>query len=297
MNLLITGAWRNAVQYCDTLKENAHQIIYMQNESDALPCDPAWVEGVVCNGLFLYHDVQAFTSLRYVQLTSAGYDRVPVDELLQRGVTLKNARGVYSIPMAEHAVAAALYFYRNLRFFADNQQNHTWQKDRDLRELNGATVCVIGCGSVGAECAKRFAAFGCEVLGLDIDTAPKDFFRQIHPIDALNDILGAADVVVLTLPLTEKTKGLVDEAFLHSLKDGCLLINIARGGIVCTDALITALSKRRICAALDVFEEEPLCGDSPLWSMENVLITPHNSFVSDKTADRLARLILSGLTE
>lgn len=295
MNLLVTGAWRDAETYIPLLQERGNQVAFLPNEAGALPCDPAWVEGVVCNGLFLYHDIQKFTSLRYVQLTSAGFDRVPAAYLAKRGVTLKNARGVYSIPMAEHAVAMTLYFYRNLRLFAQQQKNKVWQKDRNLRELSGRTVCIIGCGSVGTECAKRFCAFGCEVIGLDIDPAEKEGFQKVNDIKNREAVLCAADVVILTLPLTEHTKGMADETFLRSLKDGCLLVNIARGGIIRTDALIKALRERELYAALDVFEEEPLDADSPLWSMENVLITPHNSFVSDKIGDRLSRLIAEGL--
>lgn len=297
MNLLLTGAWRDAGRYISLLERHGHRVVWMQNESDALPCSPEWVEGVVCNGLFLSHSADAFTSLKYVQLTSAGYDRVPLHTFTQRGVTLRNARGVYSIPMAEHAVAGVLHFFRNSRFFFENQQKHLWQKDRTLRELCGSTVCIIGCGSVGTECAKRFEAFGCKVIGIDIESGQRQFFSRIYPIGELYDAIGDADAVILTLPLTPETKGLANERFFKALKDGCVLVNVARGAVVQTQAMIDALNTRHLFAALDVFEEEPLDPADPLWSLDNVIITPHNSFVSDRTADRLSRLILDGLTE
>lgn len=296
MNLLLTGAWRDAKKYIPLLEEFGHRVVFMQNEADALACDPGWVEGAVCNGLFLSHDPDDFVSLRYVQLTSAGFDRVPLEQFTRRGVTVNNARGVYSIPMAEHAAASVLYFFRHGKSFFEKQKLHLWQKDRDLRELSGSTVCIIGCGSVGTECAKRFGAFGCKVFGIDIDCSQKQYYDRIDPIEEMYRVISLADAVILTLPLTESTAGLADERFFDCLKDGCVLVNIARGGIVRTDALIKALSERELYAALDVFEEEPLDEISPLWETENVLITPHNSFVSDKTADRLSALILKGLT-
>ena len=295
MKLLLTGAWRDAQKHASLLSDMGHEIIFLQYEADPLPCDPREVEGVVCNSLFLHHDIRLFEKLRYIRLTSAGFDRVDTDYIASRGIELYNARGVYSIPMAEHAVAAVLNLYRHFASFVRRQEVRCWQKDRSLSELYGKTVCILGCGSVGTECAKRFAAFGCRVVGLDLVTQPKPSFETIYPISETEKAIAAADVVILTLPLTEQTEGMVDKAFLDTLKDGCVLVNIARGKLVDSAALIEELKKRRISAALDVFDEEPLPSDSPLWGMENVLITPHNSFVSDAVGDRLSRLIIEGL--
>lgn len=296
MNLLITGAWQDAAQHIPQLRAEGHQVVFMQNETDSLPCDPEWVEGVICNGLFLSHEIQLFTSLKYIQLTSAGLDRVPLDVIRAREIVLRNARGVYSIPMAEHAISATLYFYRKMQTFTENQTNCLWQKQRDLRELFGKTVVIIGCGSVGEECAKRFKAFGCEIIGVDEDDADRECFEKVYHNDRLHETIASADIVLLTLPLTPQTKGMVDNVFLESLKDGCVLINIARGGLIRCDALIQALSKREIYAALDVFDEEPLTESSPLWAMENVLITPHNSFVGEGNRQRLKNVILHNLS-
>ena len=295
MNLLLTGAWRDAKKFIPLLEENGHKVVFMQYEQDELPCEPAWVEGAVCNGLFLSHSAEAFSSLSYVQLTSAGFDRVPLEYFHKRGITVNNARGVYSVPMAEHAVAAVLDIYRHAGSFYENRSKHIWQKDRGLRELCGSRVCVIGCGSVGAECAKRFAAMGCEVVGVDINVFENEFFSRIFPIGDIYNVISGTDVVILTLPLTDETRGLADERFFAALKDGCVIVNIARGALIRTEALLKALGERELYAALDVFETEPLDPDDPLWAEPNVMITPHNSFVSDKTADRLNEKILAGL--
>lgn len=296
MRLLLTGAWRSAEKYILLLRRSGHEVVFMQNESDTLPCSPEWAEGVICNGLFLYHSIRAFEQLRYIQLTSAGFDRVDMEYIKTRGITIHNARGVYSIPMAEHAVAAVLNLYRSFPRFVKNQERHLWKKERSLQELYGSTVCVIGCGSVGEECAKRFSAFGCRITGIDLVTSPKAYFDVIYPIAQMREAISAADVVILTLPLTKQTVGMVNGAFLAALKDGCVLVNIARGKLIDSSALIAELRDRRIYAALDVFEEEPLSSESSLWRQDNVLITPHNSFVGSGTEERLNSLIMENLT-
>lgn len=297
MRLLITGAWKEAGKYIPLIEKQGHSVAFMQQESDKLPCSYSWAEGVICNGLFLHHDISEFVNLKYIQLTSAGMDRVPVDYITENNIELYNARGVYSVPMAEHAVSAILNIFRSSRFFFENQAEHIWKKKRDLRELCGSTVCVIGCGSVGTECAKRFSAFGCTLTGVDIKPFDSSYFSTIYGFADIKEAISKADVIVLTLPLSEKTESLVDEAFLSCLKQDCVLVNISRGKIIDTDALTDALSKHKISAALDVFEDEPLAEDSPLWSMENVIITPHNSFVGDRNDRRLSDLIIQGLID
>ena len=295
MRLLITGVWAQAEKNIPALKSRGHDVAFMQRERDDLPCDPLWVEGVVCNGLFLYHDIRAFKKLKYIQLTSAGLDRAPLDYIKQNDITLNNARGVYSVPMAEFAVCLVLQLYKQAEFFRDNQKAHSWEKHRGLRELCGKNVLILGCGSVGVECAKRFSAFGCEVFGVDVVSFENRYFKRIFEIDMLNEVIPSADVIVLTLPLTEKTEGLVDSEFLNSLKQGCTIVNISRGKIIDASALVDSLKNKDLYAALDVFDEEPLSHDSPLWDMKNVIVTPHNSFVGEGNGKRLTDLIIGNL--
>ena len=167
MNLLITGAWQEAREHFDEIEALGHSIVFMQQEKDALPCDPGWVEGTICNGLFLHHPIDAFPNLRFIQLTSAGFDRVDMAYVQSHGIEIHSARGVYSIPMAEFALCGVLRLYKQTRFFEENQRAHRWEKHRGLRELFGKTVVIVGCGSVGTECAKRFSAFGCRVIGAE----------------------------------------------------------------------------------------------------------------------------------
>lgn len=295
MKLLVTGAWRCTQEQLAQLRDLGHEVIFMQNESDSLPVEPQWVEGLICNGLFLHHDIGLFSNLRFIQLTSAGFDRVPMEEVNRRGITICNARGVYGIPMAEFALCGVLQLYKQSRFFYENQKKQEWIKHRGLLELWGKQVTIVGCGNIGQECAKRFAAFDCHVIGVDIFQAELPHIEKMYHISHLTDVLPESDVVVLTLPLTEQTHHLFCKETLDTMKPGAILVNIARGGVVDTEALTEALQNRLGGAVLDVFEEEPLQAESPLWSMENVLITPHNSFQGDCNGQRLHHVILANL--
>ena len=295
MNLLITGAWNCDQTQLEAISRLRHTVFFLQNEKDPLPVPYELVEGVICNGLFLYHPVQKFTNLRYIQLTSAGFDRVPMDIVCEKGIEIHNACGVYSIPMAEFAVCGVLRLYKQSDYFAENKKQRIWQKRRDLMELHGKTVCILGCGSVGTECAKRFGAFGCRVIGVNRHPRKDDHYKNIVPLASLDKVLPTADVVVLSLPLTDESRYLINESRLASLKQGAVLVNIARGAVVDTQALIRWLQEKRGFAVLDVFEEEPLPEDSPLWQLDNVIITPHNSFVGEGNGQRLFDVIINNL--
>ncbi len=296
MNLLITGAWQSAFENIPYLESLGHKVAFLQQEKEELPCDVEWIEGVICNGLFLYHKIEKFKNLRYVQLTSAGFDRAPMDYIKQHNIEIHNARGVYSIPMAEFAIAGVLQIYKQNRFFYENQKEHKWEKHRGLLELLEKKVCIVGCGSVGTECAKRFKAFGCSVMGVDIKPYQNELYDSMLPLDSLDDALMKADITILTLPLTEETRRFINADRFAAMKNGAVLVNISRGAIIDTDALIVALNTHLGSAVLDVFDEEPLYESSPLWDMRNVIITPHNSFISDKNNARLRELVINNLT-
>ncbi|HJF40325.1 MAG TPA: hypothetical protein K8V91_05310 [[Clostridium] spiroforme] len=295
MNLLVTGAWQLAHENISKLEAYGHKIVFLQQEKDSLPCDSSWVEGVICNGLFLYHNIEIFHNLRYIQLTSAGYDRVPMNFIKCHNIEIHNARGVYSIPMAEFAIAGVLQIYKQSRFFYENQKKCNWEKHRSLLELYRKIVCIVGCGSVGTECAKRFQAFGCEVIGIDLFSREESCYNKILSLKMLASILPITDVLILTLPLTEKTKHLINDEMLKLMKQNGIIVNIARGAVIDTEALIKHLDKLR-GVVLDVFEEEPLDEGSPLWKMENVIITPHNSFVGNNNGERLSKVILNNIS-
>ncbi len=297
MNLLLTGAWRVREETLTLLNAQGHSLCIMPKEDGSLPCPGSWIEGVVCNGLFLHHSLDEFPNLRYIQLTSAGFDRVPFEQILRRGIVIHNARGVYSGPMAEFALAGVMQLYKQMRFFQKNQDLHLWEKHRGLLELTGKTVCILGCGSVGQSCAKVFSAIGCQVIGVDIASFPCDVFSAIYPMENLDRILSCSDIVICCLPLVAETLHLFEENKFSVMKDDAVFVNISRGQVVHTPALIEALKYKLMGAVLDVFEEEPLRSDHPFWDMENVVLTPHNSFVGERNHDRLESLIINNISK
>ncbi len=205
--------------------------------------------------------------LRVVQLLTAGVEawlgRLPA------GVTLCNARGVHSSATSEWTVAAILAYLHDFPFFVRAQAGGQWRYRR-TDELVGKRVLVIGAGAIGAAIADRLAPFGVELVR--VGRRPRE---GVHGVEELPRLLPEADIVVLIVPLTEETTHLVDRDFLAAMRDGSLLVNAARGPVVDTEALTAELVTGRIGAALDVTDPEPLPAGHPLWSMPNVLLTPH----------------------
>lgn len=288
MNLLLTGCFSYTESKKEKLASLGYRIHFMQQEKDSLPLAAAEVDATVCNGLFLTHNIEEFSQLKFIQLTSAGFDRVPVDYIQTKGIVLHNARGVYSVPMAEWALFRVLEHYKHGWFFKNEQEHHRWTKYRGLRELAGSRVAVVGAGNVGQEVAKRFGALGCHVTGFDIHTNNTPFFDEMALTTSLLERVGVYDVVVITAPLLPSTRGLISYDVMKGMKENATLVNIARGGLIDQEGLITVFTERKdMFAAVDVFENEPLEADSPLWRMDNVAISPHNSFVSDRNNERM----------
>lgn len=297
MNLLITGAFSCTEEQINEIKKLGHEVVFMQYEKDELPCEYSWVQGIIGNGIFLFHPIEKFTSLKFIQLTSAGFDRVPMDYVKEKGIRIFNARGVYSIPMAEFALCGVLALYKKMDFFLRNQKEHRWDKHRGVLELYSKNVLVVGAGNVGQECAKRFTAMGCTVYGADIYPVQSEAFIEVLPMTELDNLLAEADVVILTLPLTDETRYLFNKSKFDKMKNGSVLVNISRGAVVNTNDLIDALNQSLGGAVLDVFETEPLDENNPLWDMPNTIITPHNSFVGEGNSKRLFECVHKNLLE
>lgn len=296
MKLLVTGAFTITAEQFDMLSSLGCEIMFQKDERGKPECDFSEADAVICNGLFLYHDISEFKNLKLIQLTSAGLDRVPIEEIKRRNIALFNARGVYSVPMAEFALSGVLSLYKHLNTFYESQKSHIWQKDRNLHELCGETVAIVGCGSVGTECAKRFSAFGTRVIAVDITKPKNEVYSDFYNIKDIKKALDIADVVVLTVPLTDETRNMFNEDMFSCFKENSVLVNISRGAVVNENDLINALESRKLSGAvLDVFENEPLDESSRLWDIKNVIITPHNSFVSSKNNARLFSLAYDNL--
>ncbi len=301
MKLLVTGAIQWTKEQLDYLVELGHEVIYVQDERIPLKeqnIDVKEVEGVICNGLFLYNNIGDFINLKYIQLTSAGLDRVPLEYIKQKNIKLFNARGVYSIPMAEYAILGVLEIYKKSNVFFQNQKNRVWEKQRDLWELVNKNIAIVGTGDVGYQVAKRFKAFDTNVIGFDLFPREIEYFDKVYSLDALSNEINNIDILILTAPHSKYTHHIVNEELLKNAKNTLLIVNIARGGLIDQECLIHALDQNRIMGAvLDVFEDEPLSSTNVLWDKDNVIITPHNSFIGEYNFKRMHQVIIKNLKD
>lgn len=236
-----------------------------------------------------------FTKLKFIQLSSAGIDHLPVNDWLKDKVQIANAKGVYSAPIAEMIVLNILMSLKQMPLFMAQQRESLWKK-HDLRELGFQKVLFLGTGSIAVETALRLKPFGALLIGLNTDGRSIDSFNVTGKLSDLNDYLRSGDVVVNTLPYTPSTHHLMNEAFFAALKPQATFINIGRGKSVDEAALLKALDTDQLSYAyLDVFEEEPLAPSSPLWNHPKVVITPHNSGSGHLMTERNYTLLINNL--
>lgn len=220
--------------------------------------------------------------LEWIHSRSAGLDELLFPELAESGVTLTNARGVFSEILGEFVIGAVLFFAKGFRRMVRSQEAGVWDQF-DTVEISGQTMGVIGYGDIGKASARRAEALGLRVLPMHRSTGRKGKF----------DLLAQADYVVLSAPLTQETRGIVGEAELHAMKPDAVLINVGRGPLVDEAALIEALRERRIGgAALDVFDQEPLPPGHPFYSFDNLLLSPHAADHTPDWKERTMRLFL-----
>lgn len=296
MKTLVTGALGATDAELDTLRGMGLEITLHPDERKPVET-PEQYAAVICNGLFLYNDISHFTGLKFIQLTSAGFNRVPLDYIHSHGIEIHNAAGVYSIPMAEWTIMRILELYKNAARLYENQTAHRWEKDRTWQELSGKTACIVGFGAYGQETAKRLKAFDVPVCVVNRTRKDSPYVDAFYPLSELNAALANADIVILAVALTEETRHLFNKARLEVIKPGAILINAARGGLIDEAALLAALETRHLAGvALDVFEMEPI-ENVRLWNITNLLISPHNSFVGEKNYERLMHVVRENLAE
>lgn len=212
-------------------------------------------------------------------------------ELVAHPVQVTNFRGIYNDHVAAHAVAMLLALARGLPRYMRQQTRGEWIRhlaDEDILHLPQSTVLVVGVGGIGAEIARLVSAFGAKVIGIDPRrTDLPEGMAEIHPPQALDRLLASADAVILTLPHTPESEGLINAARLALMRPRALLVNVGRGATVQLDAVVQALRQQRLGgAALDVFEQEPLPGDHPLWQEPRALLTPHVAVVGPYIVER-----------
>ncbi|MFZ7946182.1 D-2-hydroxyacid dehydrogenase [Neobacillus sp. 19] len=233
------------------------------------------------------------SKLKWLQTWSAGIDSLPLETLRANQITLTSANGVHAYPISETIFAFMLGLTRKIHTYVKNQQAKTWHHAHMGLEMHEKTIGIIGVGEIGKETAKIAKAFGMTVLGVRNSGRPVDYVDEMYTPDQLDLLLPKCDYIVVTLPHTKETHQLFGVEQFNQMKNSAFFINIGRGEIVVEEELITALQEGTIAGAgLDVFETEPLTAQSPLWEMQNVIITPHTSGSTEHYNKRVIENIL-----
>jgi len=254
------------------------------------------IEVMICNNPFQNLEVDKLENLKWIQLISAGADRVPLADILNKNILLTTAGGGYSPAIAEWIIAKIMELYKKSRYYYQNQLNKEWNKDRDIKELTNKKILFFGTGSIAQETAKRLKAFDCKLYGINTNGRLTNYFNQCFTFEKADNIISEADINIITLPLTPQTYKIINYDLLNKMKKDSILINVSRGKIIDQKDLIRLLAEGHFYgAALDVFENEPLEKDSLLWEMENVIISPHVAYASEYRFDRVFNVICQNL--
>lgn len=253
-------------------------------------------EVMCCYNPFDRLDITKFPNLKLIQLSSIGFDFIPKEDILNKSIILSNNRGGYSIPMGEWIVMNLLMLSRKAVKFWDNKKEKKWKLDSKLTELYGKTVTFLGTGTISSEAAKRLQGFEMNVVGVNTKGTDMLYFDKVYALEEVKTAIEQADYLVMVLPFTERTNHFLDKEKLSWMKNTTMLINVSRGNVIDEVALTEALKSKTLAgAALDVFEEEPLSSESELWEMDNVFISPHNSWISEQRDNRRFNLIYENL--
>lgn len=295
MKLLMTYDY--GVQAMAEIRALGHEVLYIkESELETSKHDLSDIEVLVCYNPFKELDLDVMPALRYILLSSIGIDQLPAERVTARNLVVTNNRGGYSKPMGEWIVWNLLSAFKNSAWFYNQQRNKEWKITTDVLELVGKTIGFLGTGTIAQEAAKRLSGFEVRRIGLNTHGKPHESFDQVYSADDKLELARCCDAVVIALPQTAHTEHFVDQEFMDHMKPDAVLINISRGAVLDEAALLMALGKERFRSVhLDVFDQEPLPKDHPLWGIDRVHITPHNSWISEQRNNRRFELILENL--
>lgn len=263
----------------DELADLGPEAVIVGSDSDATD-EEVEFQGCDAAVTFAHTDALLESGLDWVHSIQAGYDRFPLEAFEERGIALTNSTGIHDTSVGEFAVGLLLSFARRLHTYVRRQEDDEWGYPAwdEPFTLDGERLCVVGLGTLGRGIAERADALGMEVVGVRRSGEPTPHTEEVYAPDDLHEAIGDAKFVALAVPLTDETEGLVGRPEFEAMREDARLINVARGPVVAEDELIAALREGEIAGAgLDVFEEEPLPADSPLWDFEEVLVTPHRA--------------------
>ena len=239
------------------------------------------------------HEILAAApELKWVQAISAGVDYMDMAEIRRRGILVTNGRGIHKIHMAEFALAAMIDLARGFHLMFRNQMQKKWDRSVPQGEIYGATVGILGLGAIGLEIAKKAAFMGMRVIGVKRSPEPQEFVEEVYGQDEMGVVFSKSDYVINLLPSTAGTEKLIDRRCFDLMKPSACFINIGRGRTVNEQDLIDVLQRKKIRALVsDVYYTEPLPPDSPLWELDNVILTPHICGASPRYMERAMQII------
>ncbi len=275
-----------------------HEFVYVSDAKSAAAEIPE-AEVMILEGAGIEPELlEQATSLRWLQVASAGVEHLANLDLFRSGrVTVTNIRVLLGTHVAETAVALLTGLTRGVAHAAVRQREHRWDREYGYDELTDKRALVVGTGGIGRAVAKRYRGLEMKVVGVDIVNAePDEHVSVVHPVSDLLDLLPATDVVTVCCPHTPETHHLIDERALAALPDDAYVINVSRGKVVDTSALVRSLRDGRLRGAgLDVVEEEPLASSSEIWDAPNLIITPHIAGMSPRRAERVNAFIVENM--
>ncbi len=270
--------------------------LYISTDLDALAPHLANAEILITARPIPIQAALAGGKLRWVQSWSAGYDTYPLAEMKKKGVLLTNSSGVHGPQIAQTVFAMLLAFARGLYLSIPDRTTGLWRTKHSVYELPGQTLGILGMGAIGREVARLAAGFSMRVVGLRAHAAPAEGFDTVYGPDQLHEMLSECDAVVNALPMNPETHRLMNAGALAAMRPGSVYISIGRGGTTDQDALVHALREGPLAfAGLDVTDPEPLPSDSPLWTLPNVILTPHIAGQSPHYYERAIAIFLENL--
>lgn len=235
------------------------------------------------------------SALKWLMVASAGLEKMPLQEIGERGIFLTNVKGIHKTPMAESVMAHLLALKRSLPWVYEQD---SWSRKSGSTELRGSTAIIIGPGAIGGEIGRLLQAFGVNTIGCNRSGKASSYMNEMIAFEYLSEKLPLADVVISVLPSTNETKGLLSYEYFVQMKDTAIFMNFGRGDVIKEEELIQAMSQRQIeYAVLDVFEKEPLAESHPFWTMDNVIVSPHVSSHSSEYVPRALEIFKHNLSE
>ena len=237
-------------------------------------------------------------SLKWLMVASAGLEKMPLSEIGKRNILVTNVKGIHKVPMTESVMAHLLSLKRALPSIYSQQKNHEWNRRTSSTELFNSTAIVIGPGAIGSEIGRLLQAFGVKTIGCNRSGKQAPFMDNMISFKELNDWLPSADIVISVLPSTPETRGLLTYEHFVAMKQEGIFMNFGRGDLVKEHELLRAMKERQIAyAILDVFENEPLSENHPLWEMDGVIVSPHMSSHSSEYVPRALEIFKHNLNK